>query len=223
MRLCPSPCLSCCFRCRCPPLPMTALAGFAATGLTFGQTDAVAMEEEDLFIGIDKDRGRLCVPQHSPTSDVTGEVIFPLPPDLRLGGMMNSMMNLPEDLTQDDLVGFHRHRRRQAGRGADRPHRRGRAAVGGRPPAAAQYDTPGRDVTADLERLGHPADRWTPRRVREVLLALPPEQQAEVDGAGLAEFYDGDPAQSVTPDVWCPVVDRDPLSLDADLPGRGRR
>ena len=70
----------------CLPLPRPALAndgfgGLAATGLTFGQTDAVAMEEEDLFIGIDRIASTMSFATLT-SSDVTGEVIFPLPPIL---------------------------------------------------------------------------------------------------------------------------------------------
>ena len=37
-----------------PALANDGFGGLAATGLTFGQTEAVAMEEEDLTIGIDR-------------------------------------------------------------------------------------------------------------------------------------------------------------------------
>jgi len=36
-----------------PTLANDGFGGLSAAGLTFGQTDAVTMEAEDLFIGID--------------------------------------------------------------------------------------------------------------------------------------------------------------------------
>ena len=62
-----------------PALANDGFGGLAATGLTFAQTDAVAMEREDLFISVD----RIAVDytfRNLTDADVTGEVIFPLPP-----------------------------------------------------------------------------------------------------------------------------------------------
>ena len=62
------------------------------------------MVEEDLRIGID----RIAVSyvfRNTSVNDVTGEVIFPLPP-ISLGSLMNSDFNLPEDLDRDNLVDF---------------------------------------------------------------------------------------------------------------------
>lgn len=87
-----------------PAFANDGFGGLAATGLTFGQTDAVAMEEERLFIGIDKVTVDY-VFRNTTDQDVTGEVIFPLPPVSVWAGY-EGMMNLPEDLSQPDLVGF---------------------------------------------------------------------------------------------------------------------
>ena len=161
--------------------------GLSATGLTFGQTDAVVMEEEDLFIGID----RIAVDyvfRNITAADVTGEVIFPLPP-IHVGQTIESQWNLPEDPDRENLVNF-------------------TATVDGQPvsvsvdriaviepdetiwvPTAEQYDTPGRDVTADLERLGLPLS-LKGDTVLAALYALSPEQKAEAASLGLAEFFD---------------------------------
>lgn len=171
-------------------LPAAANDGFgglSATGLTFGQTDAVAMEEEDLFIGID----RIAVDyvfRNTTSADVTGEVIFPLPP-IHVGFIIESQWNLPEDPDRENLVNF-------------------TATVDGQPvavsvdriaviepnetiwvPTAELYDTPGRDVTADLERLGLPLSLQG-ERVMTALKALTPAQKAEAEALGLAEFLD---------------------------------
>mgnify|MGYP001193147524 FL=1 len=182
-----------------PALANDGFGGLTATGLTFGQTDAVAMEEEKLFIGID----RISVDytfRNATSSDVTGEVIFPLPPIAVWSGY-ESMMNLPEDLTRPDVVGF-------------------TATVDGQPvqitidriavleegydeanPPSKQYDNPGRDVTADLERLGIPLT-LDYLAVRDVLLAFPTEKRNELASLGLGEYYEGDAANDIPADVY---------------------
>lgn len=160
--------------------------GLAATGLTFSQTNAVAMEEEDLAIGIDHIRVAY-VFRNTTSRDVTGEVIFPLPP-ISLAAMTESSWNLPEDMERDNLLAF-------------------TALVDGAPVAVAidriavieppwdenrplnqQYDTPGRDVTAALARFGIPLS-VSADRVSALLMALNPDQQAAVAAAGLVEYY----------------------------------
>ena len=195
MRL--SLCLALCLA--TPALANDGFGGLSATGLTFDQTEAVAMEEEKLFIGIDK-VGVDYVFRNTTDTDVTGEVIFPLPP-VSVWSSYESMMNLPEDLSKEDLVDF-------------------TATVDGKPvtvtidriavleapweegrPLSQQYDTPGRDVTAELQRFGLPLTLEVDR-IREILLAMSPEDQAAATAAGIADFYEGDPAQNVTPDAY---------------------
>ena len=103
------------------------------------------METEDLFISLDRIRVAYTF-RNLTDSDVTGEVIFPLPP-ISLGYMWNTDFNLPDDLTRPDVVNF-------------------TVTVDGKPvspqidrvavlagewwdvqPGAAEYDTPGQDVT----------------------------------------------------------------------------
>ena len=171
-----------------PAFANDGFGGFSATGLTFGQTDAVAMEEERLFIGID----RITVDyvfRNLTDQDVTGEVIFPLPP-VHVGQILESQWNLPEDPDRENLVNF-------------------TATVEGQPvavsidriaviepqteeywtPSALQYDTPGRDVTDDLQRMGIPLS-LDADRVLAALLALDDAQRSEVTALGLAEYYD---------------------------------
>ena len=182
-----------------PALANDGFGGLSATGLSFGKTDAVAMEEERLFIGLDTIAVDY-VFRNSTDKDVTGEVIFPLPPIAVWAGY-EAMMNLPEDLTRPDVVGF-------------------TSMVDGKPvavtidriavleegfdeadPPSKQYDNPGKDVTADLERLGIPLtlDYMT---VRNVLLGFAADKRKEAAELGLAEYYDGDPANDIPPDVW---------------------
>jgi hypothetical protein len=172
-------------------LPATANDGFgglSATGLTFDQTEAVAMEAEDLFIGID----RIAVDyvfRNVTGADVTGEVIFPLPP-IPVGYILESEWNLPEDPDRANLVNF-------------------TATVDGQPisltidriavvepsgdqarPPSEQYDTPGRDVTADLARLGLPLS-LNADTVIAAMAALTPAARDEAAALGLADFGEG--------------------------------
>ncbi len=182
-----------------PALANDGFGGLSATGLTFGQTDAVALEEERLFIGIDTIAVDY-VFRNTTDTDVTGEVIFPLPPIAVWSGY-EAMMNLPEDLTRPDVVGF---TATVDGQPVDvsidriavveEPWVEGRAL-------AAQYDTPGRDVTADLKRLGIPLT-LDYMAVRDLLLSFPEEKRNELAAQGLAEYYEGDAANDIPPEVW---------------------
>ncbi len=182
-----------------PALANDGFGGLAATGLIFGQTEAVAMEEEKLFISPDTVAVDY-VFRNTTDQDVTGEVIFPLPP-IAIWSGYESMMNLPEDLSAEDIVGF-------------------TATVDGQPvqvtidriavleensdettPPAKQYDSPGRDVTADLDRLGIPLT-LDYSAVREVLLSFPEDKRQEVEALALGAYFAGDPAQDIPPDVW---------------------
>ncbi len=171
-----------------PTLANDGFGGLTATGLTFGQTAAVAMEEEDLFIGID----RITVDyvfRNMTSADVTGEVIFPLPP-IHIGYILQSDWNLPEDPDRENLVNF-------------------TATVDGQPvplsidriaviepayeearPLSEHYDSPGQDVTADLARLGLPLS-LNADSVVAALAALTPAEREEAAALGLAEFGDG--------------------------------
>lgn len=172
-------------------LPAAANDGFgglSATGLTFGQTEAVAMEEEDLFISIE----RIAVDyvfRNLTGSDVTGEVIFPLPP-VHVGYLIESAWNLPEDPDRENLLGF-----KAVVDGQEVAVTVDRIAVIEPPwqegrPLSEQYDTPGREVTADLARLGIPLS-LNAETVIAAMAALTPEQQAEATALGLAEFAEG--------------------------------
>lgn len=169
-----------------PALANDGFGGLMATGLTFGRTDAVAMAEEDLFISVDRVRVAYVFRNHT-AADVTGEVIFPLPP-VSVGGQIESAMNLPEDRAQENLVSF-----TATVDGKPVAVRQDRIAVI-EPPwdenraLAAAYDTPGRDVTADLKRLGLPLTTDGPAAV-QALLTLDAAARDEVVRLGLADFY----------------------------------
>lgn len=165
--------------------------GLSATGLTFSQTDAIAMEEEDLFIGMEEIRVSY-VFRNLTSSDVTGEVIFPMPP-VFLGQLMMSDYNLPADRSQPDLIGFE-----AVVDGQPVPVRIDRIAViepgwEENRRLSDQYDSPGRDVTDLLLRYGLPL---TPDidAVQAVLARLPQATWREMADQGLLEvFGDAEP------------------------------
>lgn len=186
-----------------PALANDGFGGISATGLTFSQTDAVAMEREDLFIGLD----RIAVDyvfRNLTDADVTGEVIFPLPP-ISLGQLWNMDFNLPEDQGQADLLNF-----TVTVDGQPVTPRIDRVAVMAGEwwdfqPGAAQYDTPGQDVTATLAALGIPITLDLDA-VDAALQALDPAQRQEVTAAGLASFgEEGDAPTEVIPN-WSIVI-----------------
>jgi hypothetical protein len=187
-------------------LPATANDGFgglAATGLTFSETEAVAMEEEDLFIGLD----RIAVDyvfRNLTDADVTGEVIFPLPP-VSIGAIMESDWNLPEDRDRPNLVNFTALvDDKEVAVTIDRiaviapPWEDGR-------PLSEQYDTPGRDVTADLSRLGLPLS-MNGETVSAALQKMDDSARAEATALGLAEFFDDGTGGSYVYPAWSVIL-----------------
>lgn len=160
--------------------------GISATGLTFGQTEDVAMVEEDLFIGID----RISVDylfRNKTRQDVTGEVIFPMPP-IALGQILMSGWNLPEDVSRENLVNFS-----ATVGGKDMPLNIDRIAVlepiwEEDRPISESYDTPGKDVTALLTALDIPLSLDTDQ-VMAALMALPPAARKQLADQGAIEVF----------------------------------
>lgn len=179
-------------------LPMTAQAndgfgGITATGLTFSQTQDVAMQTEDLYISEDKITVDYTF-KNTSAKDVTGEVIFPMPP-ISLWDINNGSINLPEDATRDNLVNF---TAKVDGKPVevkiDRVAIRFAESEEGWPTGSAQYDTPGTDVTDVLTKMGIPLSLDNEKIVAK-LASLTKAQQDELAAAKLAEFYPSDGAQ----------------------------
>lgn len=182
-----------------PGLANDGYGGLSATGLTFGKTDAVAMVEEDLFISPDKVTVDYLF-RNLTDADVTGEMIFPLPP-ISIWASYESPMNLPEDIHRENLVGF-----TATVDGKDVPVSVDRIAVieGFRDEnfkSSMSYENPGRDITADLTRLGIPLT-LDMQSLQTALLALSPAQQAEAAELGLAEFNAAEPEQGIDASAW---------------------
>ena len=184
------------------PLPVLANDGWGgldATGLQFGQTEAVEMAEEELYISPTEIRVDYLF-RNRTDQDVTGEVIFPLPP-IALAETLYSAWNLPEDPGRDDLVNF-------------------RAEVEGRPvavqidriaviapewrediPGSEQYAAPGRDVTALLAAQGLPLTADVAAVARVLLAKSLPERQ-QLEALGLAGYV---PAGETYPEEAIPL------------------
>lgn len=170
-----------------PAAANDGFGGLSATGLSFGKTAEVAMEAEDLFIGPD----RISVDytfRNLTDHEVTGEVIFPLPP-ISLADLQNEDWNLPQDRNRPNLVNFS-----VSVEGSPVAVAIDRIAViepqdrSDAPPAAA-YDTPGQDVTARLAGFGIPltVDGAT---LDKALKSLPVEARKALVAQGLADADD---------------------------------
>lgn len=179
-------------------LPVAAQAndgfgGITATGLTFSQTEDVAMLTEDLYISENKITVDYVFKNTSAT-DVTGEVIFPMPP-ISLWEINNGSINLPEDATRDNLVNF---TAKVGGKSVDvkidRVAIKFAESEEGWPTSSAQYDTPGTDVTDVLTKMGIPLTLDNEVVVAK-LVGLTKAQQDELAAAGLAEFFGSDGSQ----------------------------
>lgn len=181
--------------------------GLSAAGLTFSRTDAVEMVSEDLYVGLDKVKVDY-VFRNKTGADVSGEVIFPMPP-IGLAGLNESAFAIPlEELAKDDFINF-----TATVDGKPVQVSRDRIAViepdwqEGRP-ASFQYDTPGTDITASLQAYGIPIN-YDIAALQKFLLALPKATKDELTAKGLAEFsLEGDdPSQHYAYPRWS-IVDR---------------
>jgi len=181
-----------------PTFANDGFGGIAATGLHFAQTDAIAMETEDLFIGLDRIRVTYTF-RNLTDRDVTGEVIFPLPP-IPLAALMTSDFNI-HDGDRENLVNF-----TATVNGQSVPLTIDRIAViepewSADRPLSEQYDTPGTDVTAALRAANIPMTIDI-KSVTDWLHVMTPEERAPLIAQGLIDVYDGDPAAGIPMEIW---------------------
>lgn len=171
-----------------PAYANDGFGGLTATGLQFQDTGVVQMLSEDLYLGLDQIRVSY-VFRHGGDEDLTGEVIFPLPP-INLSGLMESDFALPrEDLDKQNIVDF-----TATVDGKKIPVKVDRIAVIEEPwdenrPLSASYDSPGTDVTATLKAHKIPLT-LNFEKAAAALKALPGSVKAELADAGLASFDD---------------------------------
>jgi hypothetical protein len=171
--------------------------GLSATGLQFDRTAAVQMLSEDLYVSVAKIKVAY-VFRNSGGEDVTGEVIFPLPP-IDLASLQESDFAIPrEKLDRPNVVNF-----TAAVDGKPLAVQSDRIAVVQPPydekrPVSAGYTAPGRDVTAELRRHGIPLT-LDPDTATAAIGALPQAARADLAAQGII-YLDGDavmPAWSV--------------------------
>ena len=157
--------------------------GIGTGGLEFAQTDKVAMKSEELFISVDRIRVSYLFANTS-DEDVTGEVIFPLPP-IAVQDLFFSDMNLPEDRDRENLVNF---TVEVDGRSIT-PKVDRRAVRYSYAPESGEPLT-GEDVTALLEAADVPLT-LQPERLIAAVDALSPAKLEKLVSAGLIEIHDG--------------------------------
>jgi hypothetical protein len=155
--------------------------GIGANGLEFAQNDKVAMKSEDLFISLDRIKVSYIFANTS-DEDVTGEVIFPLPP-IGLLELMNRDSNLPEDADRENLVNF----TVEVDGDSISPGIERRAVRFSLAPESGD-PVNGEDVTALLKEAGVPLT-LKPERLVAALDAIPPAKLEKLVSAGLLNFY----------------------------------
>lgn len=174
-------------------------AGITATGLEFGKTDAIAMQSEDLFIGMHEIKVAY-VFRNTTDKDVTGTVAFPMPPFAVSTFTFTPTQFKPADLDAENPMDFTasvdgkpvavKTERRAYLVSYDVPE--GTTDDGPvNPPANKEYDDPGQDVTDYLASLGIPLV-FDAEKVMAVLDKLPPDKIQELKDKGLAERDTGD-------------------------------
>jgi len=170
-----------------PAFANDGFGGLTASGLEF-RDSPVQMLSEDLYLSLDKIKVSY-VFLHGGDEDLEGEMIFPLPP-VNLASLNESDFALTdEDLAKENIVGF-------------------TATVDGKPvkvkvdrvaviepdydenrPASASYDTPGKDITAELAKYAIPLS-YDYTKVVAQLNKLPKAAKDELTAAGIAGFDD---------------------------------
>jgi hypothetical protein len=176
-------------------LPAQANDGFGgigASGLEFSRTDKVAMRSEDLFISLKKIRVAY-VFENTSSDDVTGEVIFPLPP-IPVRSLFLHDMNLPENPDRENLVNF-----TITVDGQNIPPKIDRRAFRHSHHPKTGDDLIGEDVTTLLRQAGIPLS-LDPNRLQKALDAQPDSALQPLVDAGLLQIL---PAFQGTKEYLC--------------------
>ncbi len=177
-----------------PAIANDGFAGITATGLEFSKTDAIAMQSEDLKIGLD----RISVDyvfKNTSAEDVSGTVAFPMPPIYLSTFLFSPTHMKAAEMDKENPLGFtatvdgqavplKTDRRAYVARPEPEPTDPNAPYVP--PPASAEYDAPGDDVTEILTGMGIPLS-LDPETVMTALDKLTPEQAKTLKDKGLAE------------------------------------
>lgn len=168
-------------------------AGITATGLEFQKTDAIAMQSEDLFIGVDEIRVDY-VFKNTGAADVSGTVAFPMPPIYISTFIYSPTRFTAEEMDKDNPLGFSAtvdgkdvaiKTERRAYKMKEEPPPADPDAPYVPPPASAEYDAPGEDITDTLTGLGIPLS-LNPSVIMAALDKLPADKVKELEAKGLA-------------------------------------
>ncbi|BCW86989.1 hypothetical protein sos41_01150 [Alphaproteobacteria bacterium SO-S41] len=172
-----------------PAFANDGFGGLTATGLQFDQTGVVQMLSEDLYLSLEKIKVAY-VFRHSGDEDLTGEVIFPLPP-INLGSINESDFAIDrEQLDKENIVNF-----TATVDGKAVAVKTDRIAVmeapygETEPPASRGYNDPGTDITAVLTKYKIPLSLDF-AKVSAALVKLPQAAKDDLTKLGYAGFDD---------------------------------
>ncbi|BCW86990.1 hypothetical protein sos41_01160 [Alphaproteobacteria bacterium SO-S41] len=178
-------------------LPAAANDGFAgitATGLEFSKTDDIAMQSEDLKIGIDQISVDY-VFKNTSAADVSGTIAFPMPP-IAVSLFTFSPTNMkPADLDKENPLDFTAtvdgkpvalKTDRRAYAPIPEPEQADPNAPYVPPPASKEYDAPGEDITELLTGMGVPLS-LDPETVMAALDKLPADKIKILTDKGLVQ------------------------------------
>ena len=170
-----------------PAAANDGFAGMTASGLEFGKTDAIAMQSENLVIGLDAISVDY-VFKNTTAEDVTGTVAFPLPAFGPSTFQFSPTQFVAADIDTDNPVAFTatvdgqpvavktEKRAFEPKPIADNPDPEAPYVP---PPASADYDEPGTDITDYLTSLGIPIS-YDPEKIMAAIDKLTAEQQKEL-------------------------------------------
>jgi hypothetical protein len=169
-----------------PAFANDGFGGLTATGLQFDQTGVVQMLTEDLYLSLDKVKVAYTF-RHSGDEDLTGEVIFPLPP-IGLGDINESDFAIPrEQLDKENIVNF-----TATVEGKAVKVKTDRIAIvleviNTENPAPPGYESPGEDITATLTKYKIPLS-LNFDKVAAALSKLPQAAKDDLTARGYAAF-----------------------------------
>lgn len=180
----------------CLGVPQAMLAndgygGLTVTGLQLQATSQIRMVSEDLFLSPERVRVKAVFKNEHP-EEVSGQIIFPLPP-ISLAEMVETSFAIdPDRLAKEDVVGF-----TALVNGAPVKVQADRIAVRSRPfeeqrSLAALFEDPGEEVTGQLKALNI-ALSMDVDKVVKLLGRLPQSAKDKLQRLDLADFYPDSP------------------------------
>lgn len=166
-----------------PAAANDGFAGFTSTGLEFQKTDDIAMQSEDLYISPTDIRVDY-VFKNTSSADVSGVVAFPMPPFAVSTFLFSPTQFSAKELDKENPLDFTATVDGQAvAVKADRrayvpkpiPEPENPDAPYVPPPASAEYDDPGIDITEELTAAGIPLS-YDPEVLFPILDKLPEDK-----------------------------------------------